>query len=145
MGQHHPEVDHKILAVDFDGTIVSNEFPLVGIPNMGVIDKIKEFVTMGGKWILWTCRHGQELEAAVQFCKEQGIPPDAVNEDIPSVKNSEFGRSKSVKPYFDMCVDDKNNTISDFINSDFSSGQSVYEPGDAQQSRISGVMSFVSK
>ena len=136
---------YKILACDFDDTIASNQFPLVGLPKMDVIDKIKEFVASGGKWILWTCRNGQELKAAVQFCEEQGIFPDAVNDDIPEIKNSSFGISKSIKPFYNFVVDDRNTTIDDFINMDFSSGPSVLEPGDLQNNRMSGIISFIGK
>ena len=135
----------EILACDFDDTIAANEHPLIGLPNAQLINKIKEFQASGGKFILWTCRGGKDLEAAVEFCKEQGIPPDAVNEDVPEVKNSEFGRNKSIKPYFDYCVDDKNNTIEGFIKMDFSASPSVFEPGTEEQSRISGIISFISK
>jgi len=143
MGCEFPKIDYNILAVDFDGTIVSNEFPLIGVPNMVVIDKVKEFVASGGKWILYTCRNADELKAAVQFCEEQGITPDAVNDDVPDIKNSAFGRSKSIKPYFNCCVDDKNSTIETFSIADLSKDSSVLEPDELAQKRMSGIINFI--
>src|SRR5665213_833230 len=136
---------YEIACVDFDGTLCSNGFPLIGLPNTVLIDKLKEFISTGGKWILWTCRTGYELEQAIEFCNEQGIKPDAVNEYVPDIKNSAFGRNKSVKAYCDLYVDDKNVAIDGFIEMDFSTGPSIFEPQSAENDRISGVMGFLGK
>jgi hypothetical protein len=138
-------LEYDIACIDFDGTMVENNFPLVGLPNMALIDKLKEFVASGGKWILWTCRNGIELETAVEFCKEQGITPDAINDDVPGIKSLEFGRLKSKKPYCDIYVDDKNQSISDFISSEFPDNSGDFELGSEGNDRISGVMGFIGK
>ena len=40
--------------------------------------------------ILWTCREGKELEDAVAACKAVGLEFDAVNDNVPELKEA-FG------------------------------------------------------
>ena len=98
----------KIIAVDFDGTLCEHKYPSIGEPKVRVIKWIKNQQGWGYHIILWTCRSGQHLAEAVEWCKKQGIILSAVNEDIPEVKDSVFGREKSCKIYADYYVDDKN-------------------------------------
>lgn len=44
-----------IIAVDFDGTCVTNEFPKVG-NNIGAVPVLRELTKLGHKLILWTMR-----------------------------------------------------------------------------------------
>jgi hypothetical protein len=75
----------KIIAVDFDGCLVVNKWPEVGAPIEKNINKLKAEQAEGVKVILWTNRVGEALEKAVQFCKEQGIHLDAVNENLSEI------------------------------------------------------------
>ena len=70
------------IAIDFDGTLVKNEFPYIGKTNKKVISKLKrktrELIRLGYDpvFILWTCRadHGDGqnyLSDAVNWCKEE--------------------------------------------------------------------------
>jgi hypothetical protein len=134
----HLELPYKIASIDFDDTLAENEYPDIGSPNLPLIDKIKEFQNLGNKWILWTCRTGQDLQKAVEWCESMGIAPDAVNEDIDDVKNSEFGRNKSVKVHCNFLVDDKApSSIRDFLAVDFSMPQ---EPMDDVRFDLIGVL-----
>lgn len=101
----------KIYAVDFDGTIVENKWPEIGDPNFILIDFLKERKADGDFIILWTCRNGDLLSAAIKFCKEYGLEFDAVNENLPYV-NEYFG-SDSRKIYADHYIDDKNYPVCD--------------------------------
>jgi hypothetical protein len=62
-----------IIAVDFDGTIVTHDYPRVGKP----IPLAKEVINMltdnGHLCFLWTMRDNETLEAAKQYCKDNGI------------------------------------------------------------------------
>ena len=58
-----------IIAVDFDGTIVTHEYPRIGRPVPGAIETMKEFLARGDKLILWTMRSGEELADAVRYCE----------------------------------------------------------------------------
>ena len=73
----------KIIAVDFDGCICTNNWPDVGNPNWIVINKLKREQELGSAIILWTCRGGEPLQSAVKFCKELGLEFDAINENLP--------------------------------------------------------------
>jgi len=117
----HLDFPYKTAAIDFDDTLAVNEFPDIGTPNLPLIDKIKEFQALGNKWILWTCRSGQDLQKSVKWCESMGIVPDAINEDLPEVKDSEFGKNKSVKVHCNILVDDKApSSIDNFLAMDFS-------------------------
>lgn len=96
-----------IYALDFDGTLCVNTFPKIGKPNKELIKKVIKYKENGNELILWTCRNGKELKEAVEWCKEQGIEFDAVNEDLPRIKSTKFGKNKSVKIYADVYLDDK--------------------------------------
>lgn len=75
-----------ILAVDFDGTLTEDHcFPQLGTPKKKIIELVKKYQAAGWIIILWTCRTGFLLDEAVEFCKEQGIYPDYINENAPYV------------------------------------------------------------
>ena len=93
-----------IVAIDFDGTIVFNKYPFIENPNTILIEWIKanrhRYI-----FILWTCRHGSQLDKAVKWLKEQGIEFDLINDNVPWLK-AEFGDTRKV--FADYYVDDKN-------------------------------------
>lgn len=68
-----------ILAVDFDGTIVEDDYPFIGDPLPGAIETLKKLRKEGYQLVLWTCRTGQKLAEAIKFCAENGIRFDAIN------------------------------------------------------------------
>lgn len=71
------------IAIDFDGCLCVNAYPSIGAPNWAVIAKAKERQAARAGLILWTCREGLLLHAAVQACREWGLTFDAVNESLP--------------------------------------------------------------
>jgi len=86
-----------IVAVDFDDTIYdwkSSNYDVASI-----IYIVKSAVEhLNAKIILFTCREGVELEFAVKYCKEVGIPLFGINEN-PSYD--------SRKPFYNILLDDK--------------------------------------
>lgn len=52
-----------IIAIDFDGTCVTHEFPKVG-RDIGAVPVLKELVAKGHKLILWTMRSDIETPAS---------------------------------------------------------------------------------
>ena len=60
---------------------------------------------MGDKVILWTCRCGEMLEAAVTWCGAFGLAFDAVNDNLP--ENIEKYGNDCRKVFADMYLDDK--------------------------------------
>ena len=75
----------KIIAVDFDGTLVENNFPDIGEPIAETITALLDEQRRGARVILWTCRSGDNLTAAMDWCKNSGIKLDAVNENLPEM------------------------------------------------------------
>ena len=94
-----------IIAVDFDGTIVEDQYPRIGRPIIFAFDTLKQLQEKGHRLILWTYRRGSTLEEAVSFCKQNGIVFYAVNKSFPE---EEFDGSYSRKIHADLFIDDRN-------------------------------------
>ena len=97
-----------IFACDFDGTLVEHDFPGIGKPILKTVEFIKDAKALGHKFILFTCRSGDHLSDAIDWCLDNGLIPDAVNDDVSEVKNSEFEKNKSAKPFAHFYIDDRN-------------------------------------
>ncbi|MCH9659412.1 MAG: hydrolase [Bacteroidetes bacterium] len=93
------------IAVDFDGTIVEDEYPSIGKPQLFAFDTMKKLQDQGHRLILWTYRHGRALDAAVAFCEENGITFYAVNKSFPE---ENFDEKYSRKVNADLFIDDRN-------------------------------------
>lgn len=93
------------IAVDFDGTIVDHEYPLIGKEKLFAFQTLKELEKLGARLILWTFRAGKELDEAVEFCKKNGIEFYAVNKNYPE---EIFDDTVSRKIDADIYIDDKN-------------------------------------
>ena len=94
-----------IYAVDFDGTLCEYKWPDIGEPNAEMIDYLKCQQRFGVKLILWTCREGERLQEAIDWCKEQGLEFDAVNENLPEIIE-EFGKDNR-KIFANIYIDDR--------------------------------------
>lgn len=95
----------KIIAVDFDGTIVEDRFPEIGKPMPFAFDVLKKFQVDGHRLILWTYRHGSKLDDAVTFCRDNGLEFYAVNKSFPEEKPD---ANLSRKIMADIFIDDRN-------------------------------------
>lgn len=104
----------RCAVIDFDGTIVKHEFPRIGPPLPGAFEVLKELKAAGWKLILWTCREDdgykidrQFLKEAVEFCRENGVEFDAVNEPCMDCEfRPENGLKRKV--YGSVYIDDRN-------------------------------------
>ena len=96
---------NKIIAVDFDGTLVENKWPEIGSANTKVLDYCKEEQAKGTRIILWTNRVGDALDAAVKWCKENDLHLDAVNDNIQ--ESIDFFGFNTRKIYADEFIDDR--------------------------------------
>lgn len=76
-------MDNLIITVDFDGTLCENKYPEIGKPNTEVIEHVKQMKSEGAKIILCTNRVNDKLDDAINWCSNNGIIFDAVNEDLP--------------------------------------------------------------
>lgn len=90
-----------IIAVDFDGTCVTHEYPKVG-KNIGAEYVLKALVNNGHKIILWSMRSRMEddLKDALNWFKEYDIPLYGINENP--------GQTWSISPkaYAHIYIDD---------------------------------------
>ena len=100
----------KIVAVDFDGTLVEDNFPDIGRPYIEMFQTMIYLRSKGVKVILWTSRNFYKnrdlLEEAVQFCREHELEFDAINENVQEVQ--ELTGEDTRKVYADLYIDDKN-------------------------------------
>ena len=72
------QLDFQTIAVDFDGTLCYSKWPELGQPNHALIEYLQEWKRNGNKLILWTCRAGEALSKAVEWCREQNLEFDAI-------------------------------------------------------------------
>lgn len=96
-----------IIAVDFDGTIVTHEYPKIGKEIPFATQTLKMLINDGHRLILWSVREGRLLEDAVNWCRERGLEFYAVNKDYPEeekANNNHFSRKLKA----DMWIDDRN-------------------------------------
>jgi len=98
-------MDYKIIAADFDGTLCYSNWPLLGEPNIPLINYLKNQRKEGNKLILWTCRAGNELTDAIDWCHKQGLTFDAINDNLPEVV--ELYGNNSRKITCDYYIDDR--------------------------------------
>ena len=98
----------KIYKFDFDGTIAATtgKFPEIGKPVRRVINYIKQIQARKEKWILETNREGEYLEMAIAWLTEQGLYPDAVNDNLPEMQK--FFKCNPRKIFANVGVDDLN-------------------------------------
>lgn len=101
--------EYKVIAIDFDGTIFETEYPKILRPILPVIELAKARKAAGDKLILWTCREGAELDAAIEACREYGLEFDAVNDNLPELK--EKWKNNPRKIAADEYWDDKNRIV----------------------------------
>lgn len=62
-----------IIAIDFDGTIVTHEYPRIGQPVPGALETMKELQEAGHVLILWTMRSGDKLMEAKSYLLDNGF------------------------------------------------------------------------
>ena len=97
--------DYQIIAVDFDGTLCYSNWPELGEPNYALISYLKHWKSNGNKLILWTCRANEALTKAVEWCQQQGLEFDAINDNLPEIV--EYYGSNSRKITSDWYIDDR--------------------------------------
>ena len=109
-------MNYKILAIDFDGTLSFGRWPEVGPANDRLISYLLDRKRCGDKLILWTCRAGAALDAAIDFCAQLGLHFDAVNDNLPEIV-ARYG-SNSRKITCDYYIDDRSFTAESLYDTD---------------------------
>ena len=88
-----------VIAIDFDGTCVTHEFPNVG-KDIGAVPVIKDLVAAGHKIILYTMRDKHYQKDAEQWFKDNDIPLFGSN------KNPDATWTISPKIFAHLYIDD---------------------------------------
>ena len=107
-----------IIAVDFDGTCVTHDYPNVG-KDVGAVPVLKRIVDAGHDIMLWTMRSDapialkenlvdsenptNTLQDAVNWFKENDIPLFSINENPEQIRTQ---WSTSNKQYAHLYIDD---------------------------------------
>lgn len=94
-----------IIAIDFDGTIVRSEYPVIieEMPHAGEI--MRSLKKRGHYIILWTCRTGDSLLEAINWLLLNNIIIDRINDHNPD--NASLYDNSGKKIYADLYIDDK--------------------------------------
>ena len=95
----------KVIAVDFDGTLCTRNWPGIGEPNRELISQLIEEQKNGTAIILFTCREKRLLRDAVDWCRKQGLVFDEVNRNIK--ERIRVYKSDSRKISADLYIDDR--------------------------------------
>ena len=91
---------NMIIAIDFDGTCVTHEYPEIG-RDIEAVPVIQDLIDEGHKIILWTMRSGQCLGKAVDWFRENDLELFGVNSNpFQSIWTS------SPKAYAQLYIDD---------------------------------------
>lgn len=105
-----------IIILDFDGTVVKHEFPLIG-EDIGAVPVLKELISNGHKLVLVTmrsdvedpgsedmeiiCRPGKYLTNAVQWFSDNDIPLYGIQKNP-----TQHTWTSSPKAYGNLIIDD---------------------------------------
>jgi hydroxymethylpyrimidine pyrophosphatase-like HAD family hydrolase len=90
------------IAVDFDGTLVEDNYPKIGKDIPFAFQSLKLLIKEGHCIVLWTSRVGEKLEEAVSYCKRRGIEFYSVNKNfIEEDENDGFPRKIIADCYID--------------------------------------------
>lgn len=99
-----------IIAVDFDGTLCENKWPEIGQENREMLAVIQLLRQLGTLVILWSCREGEDLELALEWCEAHGLQFDAINDNCPCI--IEHFQWNTRKIHADEYWDDRAVTVS---------------------------------
>lgn len=95
-----------ILAIDFDGTIVEDQFPGIGKMIPGAAEAINQLYADGYEIIIWSCRNGINKARAIEWLVKNGIKYHKFNESsYHNLKAHDFKDTRKV--YADLYIDDR--------------------------------------
>lgn len=91
-----------VIAVDFDGTVVTHAYPRIG-EDAGAVPVLKELTGNGCRLILLSMRSGKLLDEAADWFRNHGIPLYAIN-----ANPRQHTWTSSPKIFADLYIDDSN-------------------------------------
>lgn len=76
-------MDHCfVIAVDFDGVLHRGKWPAIGDSDDRLIDALRRARQRGCRLVMNTCRVGDLLRDARNWCIDRGLLFDAINENL---------------------------------------------------------------
>jgi ribonucleotide monophosphatase NagD (HAD superfamily) len=93
-----------IIAVDFDGTLHTGEWPEIGAPAPYAADTLQRLSAEGHYIIIWTCREGKSQTDMVNWLIEHEIPFNRINDNT---EWEQYGYNAR-KVNADVYIDDRN-------------------------------------
>lgn len=88
------------IVIDFDGTVVTHDYPRVG-KNIGSVPVLRKLIDKKHQLILFTMRSGKELDQAVNWFKENDIPLFGIQ-----TNPTQHEWTSSPKAYGQLIIDD---------------------------------------
>lgn len=88
------------IAIDFDGTCVTHEYPYIG-KDVGAVPVLRKIVEAGHKIILHTMRAGKEAEEAENWFRDHQLPLFGINNN-----KTQWRWTKSKKVFAHLYIDD---------------------------------------
>jgi hypothetical protein len=79
------------IAVDIDGTLMTNSFPYIGGWSPHALNVIRRLQSAGHQIVLWSVRTGHYMEAVVVALREEGIIGIWANEIPTNPLGSDWG------------------------------------------------------
>lgn len=97
-----------VIAIDFDGTIVENQYPEIGKIKKDCINFINKLSSeLNCEIIIWTCRENEKLKEAIDFLNKNNITYHYVNDNCNWAKNEFSHNAKCRKIFADLYIDDR--------------------------------------
>src|SRR3712207_8129233 len=98
----------KIIAIDFDGTLVTENFPGIGELNVKLVEDMKNWHKQGKTLLIWTCRVGKYAKECRDFLDKHKVPYDYFNEN--SKESLELYQADSRKLTADLYIRSEEHT-----------------------------------
>lgn len=96
-------INTRVVGIDFDGTLVTNEYPDLGVVKDNAKEVCKRIINSGNQIVIWTCREPLVIK---EFLIKNDIPFDAINENTEALKQRWGNDPRKVG--VDLFIDDKN-------------------------------------
>jgi len=127
--------ERKIIAVDFDGTIVKQEdfsYDRVDFQLLPNAKEVLDWLYENFYVVLWTCRDGIVLNNAIQFLSSQSIQFHAINQNMPTIR---FETSSKIfadfyfdnRSFYNECEDVNWLKLKDFLTQKYLCDEVVIE------------------
>lgn len=96
----------SILAIDFDGTIVHDNFPGIGELRPNAKESINKLYKEGYFIIIWTCRTLTRMQECIDFLDQNEVKYHLVNISCPT-NVEKYSGVDTRKVFADLYIDDK--------------------------------------